>query len=124
VVALRILNSEALTVYKIDYSDVDGKTEVQFKYLTIMVGERGFEPPTPWSRNAKLKIPNASFGVAYGLISRFFLSLSCTEVVPICNISTAYQPAIQIIRDFLAKWAPKFMASPSAAEQVSWDEFS
>jgi hypothetical protein len=38
------------TVYKIDTIDVDGKPEVQFKCLKIMVGERGFEPPTPWSR--------------------------------------------------------------------------
>jgi hypothetical protein len=38
------------TVYKIVYIDVDGKPEVQFKCLKIMVGERGFEPPTPWSR--------------------------------------------------------------------------
>src|SRR5580658_4208369 len=38
------------TVYKIDYSDVDGKPEVQFMCLKRLVGERGFEPPTPWSR--------------------------------------------------------------------------
>jgi hypothetical protein len=31
-----------------------------------MVGERGFEPPTPWSRTMRVKIPSASFGVAYG----------------------------------------------------------
>ena len=48
---IRILNSEALTVYKIDYSDVDGKPEVSFMCLKRLVGERGFEPPTPWSRN-------------------------------------------------------------------------
>ena len=39
-----------MTVYKIDTINVDGKPEVQFKCLKIMVGERGFEPPTPWSR--------------------------------------------------------------------------
>ncbi len=38
------------TVYNFDTIDVDGKPEVQFKCLKIMVGERGFEPPTPWSR--------------------------------------------------------------------------
>jgi len=42
--------SEAGTVYNFDTIDVDGKLEVQFKCLKIMVGERGFEPPTPWSR--------------------------------------------------------------------------
>ena len=45
-----LLNSEDLTVYKIIYSAVDEKTEMKFKYLKILVGERGFEPPTPWSR--------------------------------------------------------------------------
>jgi hypothetical protein len=39
-----------LTVYKIDYSDVDEKPEILFMYLKQLVGERGFEPPTPWSR--------------------------------------------------------------------------
>src|SRR5579863_4247973 len=38
------------TVYKIDTIDVDGKPELQFKCLKRLVGERGFEPPTPWSR--------------------------------------------------------------------------
>src|SRR6266478_7961331 len=46
----RALNSVALTVYKIDYSPVDEKPEVLFMYLKGLVGERGFEPPTPWSR--------------------------------------------------------------------------
>jgi hypothetical protein len=39
-----------MTVYNFDTIDVDGKPEVQFKYLKRLVGERGFEPPTPWSR--------------------------------------------------------------------------
>jgi hypothetical protein len=46
----RVLNSVAMTVYKIDYSDVDEKPEMQFMCLKRLVGERGFEPPTPWSR--------------------------------------------------------------------------
>jgi len=29
-----------------------------------MVGERGFEPPTPWSRTIEVEIPSASSGVA------------------------------------------------------------
>ena len=41
---------ENSTVYKIDYSDVAVKPEVAFNLLKILVGERGFEPPTPWSR--------------------------------------------------------------------------
>ena len=45
-----LLNSEDLTVYKFDYTDVDEKTEAHFKCLKRLVGERGFEPPTPWSR--------------------------------------------------------------------------
>jgi hypothetical protein len=46
----RLLNPEDLTVYKIDYSAVDGKPKVLFISLKRLVGERGFEPPTPWSR--------------------------------------------------------------------------
>ena len=44
------LNSVALTVYKIDYITVDEEPEVLFMCLKRLVGERGFEPPTPWSR--------------------------------------------------------------------------
>jgi len=40
----------ALTALNFDYSDVDGKPETQFMCLKRLVGERGFEPPTPWSR--------------------------------------------------------------------------
>ena len=36
-----------MTVYKIDHSAVDGNPEVRFKSLKILVGARGFEPPTP-----------------------------------------------------------------------------
>jgi hypothetical protein len=45
-----VLNSVALTVYKIDYITVDKKPETLFMCLKQLVGERGFEPPTPWSR--------------------------------------------------------------------------
>src|SRR6266568_5446623 len=45
-----LLNSEDLTVYKFDYTAVDRKPEVRFISLKRLVGERGFEPPTPWSR--------------------------------------------------------------------------
>jgi len=45
-----LLNSEDPTVYKIAYTAVDEKPEVPFMCLKTMVGERGFEPPTPWSR--------------------------------------------------------------------------
>jgi hypothetical protein len=39
-----------MIVYNFDTIDVDGKPEVAFKCLKRLVGERGFEPPTPWSR--------------------------------------------------------------------------
>ena len=48
-----------------------------------MVGERGFEPPTPWSRTRKVKIPNASTGVAKGPEHHSFspsIVPSCTEL--------------------------------------------
>ncbi len=43
-------NSENMTVYNFDTIDVDGKPEVLLMCLKRLVGERGFEPPTPWSR--------------------------------------------------------------------------
>ena len=49
-VAAGLLNSEVLTVYKIVYSAVDVKPEMLLMCLKRLVGERGFEPPTPWSR--------------------------------------------------------------------------
>ena len=53
-------DSEDLTVYKFDYTSVDEKPETIFMCLKRLVGERGFEPPTPWSRTrfeAVLKSP-------------------------------------------------------------------
>ena len=41
-----------------------GVGSVRLNSLKEMVGERGFEPPTPWSRTIKVKIPSASHGVA------------------------------------------------------------
>ena len=40
---------DAGTVYNFDTIDVDGIPEVMFMCLKRLVGERGFEPPTPWS---------------------------------------------------------------------------
>src|SRR6266851_6781515 len=49
-VGLEALAAEDLTVYKFDYTAVDEKREARFISLKRLVGERGFEPPTPWSR--------------------------------------------------------------------------
>src|SRR5882762_2356564 len=52
------------------------------KLLKGLVGERGFEPPTPWSRTMKLQTPSALSGVASGAVHRFSLAQlyrSCTE---------------------------------------------
>ncbi len=46
---LGLWNSEDLTGYRIIYTAVYEKPEVLFKCLKTLVGERGFEPPTPWS---------------------------------------------------------------------------
>jgi len=40
-------NSEDFTVYKFDYIAVDAKPEARFISLKRLLGERGFEPPTP-----------------------------------------------------------------------------
>jgi len=47
---IQFANQHADTVYNFDTIDVDGKPEVALMCLKRMVGERGFEPPTPWSR--------------------------------------------------------------------------
>jgi hypothetical protein len=44
------LNSEDFIVCKFDHSAADRNPEVVYKYLKELVGARGFEPPTPWSR--------------------------------------------------------------------------
>ena len=36
--------------YKFDYSRFFGEPKDGCKLLILLVGERGFEPPTPWSR--------------------------------------------------------------------------
>jgi tetratricopeptide (TPR) repeat protein len=41
--------------------------------------------------------------------------------IDIVNTSPVYKPAIQIVRDFLSKWAPQLLAGPDT-EQISWDE--
>jgi hypothetical protein len=46
-----MLNTAVLAVYKNAYTAVDKKPEVLLRSLKGLVGERGFEPPTPWSRN-------------------------------------------------------------------------
>ncbi len=51
--------NDADTVYSFDTIDVDGKPETQFKCLKRMVGERGFEPPTPWSRTRFRRLLNS-----------------------------------------------------------------
>jgi len=40
--------------HKIVYIAVDGEPEIACKLLKKLVGERGFEPPTPWSRTTCL----------------------------------------------------------------------
>ena len=47
------------TVDNFDTIDVDGKPEVAFICLKRMVGERGSEPPTPWSRTRFRRLWNS-----------------------------------------------------------------
>jgi len=44
------MHARGSLVYKIIYSAVDEKPGVRDNFLKRMVGARGFEPPTPWSR--------------------------------------------------------------------------
>jgi hypothetical protein len=49
----RLLKLKALTVYKIIYSAVDEKPENAWKCLKELVGAKGFEPSTSWSRTTE-----------------------------------------------------------------------
>ena len=62
---------EAGTVYNFDTIDVDGKPEVTFKCLKRLVGERGFEPPTPWSRRGVPRFDGLHQGVDSKQMPRF-----------------------------------------------------
>jgi len=48
---LPIRARDARTVYLFYTIDVDRKPKAHFKCLKRLVGERGFEPPSAWSRN-------------------------------------------------------------------------
>ena len=52
--------------YEIVYSGVDEKPEGTDKLLKRMVGERGFEPPTPWSRTrCSTRLSHSPTGLRY-----------------------------------------------------------
>jgi hypothetical protein len=61
---MKLFNSEDLTGYKIVYIRILGDPGSGCKLLKNMVGERGFEPTTPWSRTLKRKTLSALHGVA------------------------------------------------------------
>jgi hypothetical protein len=67
----------ALTVYKFDHSAVDGNPEARFKCLKKMVGERGFEPPTPWSRTWGQRGNFVAIQSFEWCFNRFSLAESC-----------------------------------------------
>jgi hypothetical protein len=65
------------TVYKIDYTAVDGKPEMRFMCLKRLVGERGFEPPTPWSRIRDSGVVLNVFNLIQWCFDRLILARSC-----------------------------------------------
>src|SRR5271156_5828898 len=69
-----------MTVYKIDTIDVDEKPEMQFKCLKRLVGERGFEPPTPWSRTR--------FKLLLKLVEFYCLQLIGAEPLAVCSLQS------------------------------------
>src|SRR5215470_8187462 len=76
--------------HKIDYSRVGGRPEINCKLLKRMVGERGFEPPTPWSRTRRsTKLPRAPSVLRRSrflilLLTLFFHSIFLRVSVPPC----------------------------------------
>jgi hypothetical protein len=52
--------------------------EEEFLRFEEVVGAKGFEPSTSWSRTRNLNPINALFGVAYGTRNRYSPPLSCT----------------------------------------------
>jgi hypothetical protein len=81
------LNSENFTVYKIAYSTVDEKPEARFICLKILVGERGFEPPTPWSRTRFEQLLNAVEIEVLYLIGVESVAGSSLNAVETCGFS-------------------------------------
>ena len=73
-------NQKNPTVYKIDYTSVDEKPEALFMCLKILVGERGFEPPTPWSRTR--------FKLLLKLVEFYCLQLIGAEPVAVCSLKS------------------------------------
>jgi hypothetical protein len=63
---VRLLNLGILTVYKTIYTAVDEIQKSWGKCLKELVGAKGFEPSTSWSRTKYPNPINALFGVAYG----------------------------------------------------------
>ena len=80
-----MLNLEDLTDYKIVYIGIFGDPRNGCKLLKILVGERGFEPPTPWSRTVQVKTLSALSGVAQGQKDHSISPFIRTEVVPRFN---------------------------------------
>ena len=70
------LNLEALTVYKIIYSGVDGKPEITCKCLKKLVGANGFEPSTSWSRTSGQNHISRCPGVTYWFSGRSLMDKS------------------------------------------------
>ena len=73
-----MLNLEDLTDYKIVYIGILDDPGNGCKLLILMVGERGFEPPTPWSR------------------TRCSTRLSHSPIVPIFSCSFGMENALQV----------------------------
>src|SRR5208282_4362775 len=68
------------TVYNFDTIDVDGKPEVAFKCLKRLVGERGFEPPTPWSRTrCSTRLSHSPTEVSPFILLHVTLHVLCSE---------------------------------------------
>ena len=77
------------TVYNFDTIDVDGKPEVAFKCLKRLVGERGFEPPTPWYRTrCSTRLSHSPTEVSPFILLHVTSHVLCSEIRKLGTIGT------------------------------------
>ena len=67
---------ETLRMPVLTYSQNEKIPETQFKCLKRLVGERGFEPPTPWSRTrCSTRLSHSPTRLVYANASLFYFAV-------------------------------------------------
>ena len=81
-----------------------GRSLYTIEYIVVnLVGERGFEPPTPWSRTMKFKNSKCFIWCRLGTRKPFFLSLQLYRDFGVADAGSAHvlKPALTPARPSL-----------------------